>query len=64
MEIQLTDAMASMIGTQPFHAVTFEGERYDFGSKLGFLEATVALALDRSDMGDDVRAMLDRRLNR
>ena len=63
-EIQLTDAMASMIGTQPFHAVTFDGERYDCGSKLCFLEATVALALDRSDMGDDVRAMLDRRLNR
>jgi UTP-glucose-1-phosphate uridylyltransferase len=34
-EIQLTDAMAQMIGQQPFHAVTFEGKRYDCGSKVG-----------------------------
>lgn len=54
-EIQLTDAMAKMIGDQPFHAVTFEGKRYDCGSKLGFVEATLALALQREDMGDDVR---------
>ncbi|PKP90045.1 MAG: UTP--glucose-1-phosphate uridylyltransferase, partial [Alphaproteobacteria bacterium HGW-Alphaproteobacteria-15] len=39
-EIQLTDAMAKMIGTQPFHAVTFDGARYDCGSKTGFVEAT------------------------
>jgi len=56
-EIQLTDAMARMIGDQPFHAVTFDGNRYDCGSKLGFVEATLALALEREDMGDDVRAM-------
>ncbi len=56
-EIQLTDAMARMIGTQPFHAVTFEGRRFDCGSKLGFVEATLALALEREDMGDEVRAM-------
>ena len=47
--------MAKMIGDQPFHAVTFEGKRYDYGSKLGFVEATLALALQREDMGDDVR---------
>jgi UTP--glucose-1-phosphate uridylyltransferase len=58
-EIQLTDAMARMIGFQPFHAVTFAGRRFDCGSKLGFLEATVALALEREDLGD-VRAMLAR----
>ncbi|MEL7447156.1 MAG: UTP--glucose-1-phosphate uridylyltransferase [Pseudomonadota bacterium] len=56
-EIQLTDAMARMIGDQPFHAVTFDGKRYDCGSKLGFVEATLALALERDDMGADVRAM-------
>jgi UTP--glucose-1-phosphate uridylyltransferase len=36
-EIQLTDAMARMIGTQPFHAVTFAGKRYDCGNKTGFV---------------------------
>lgn len=61
-EIQLTDAMAKMIGDQPFHAVTFEGRRFDCGSKLGFVEATLALALNRDDMGGDVRAMAKRLL--
>jgi UTP--glucose-1-phosphate uridylyltransferase len=61
-EIQLTDAMAKMIGDQPFHAVTFDGNRYDCGSKLGFVEATLALALQREDMGEDVRAMAKRLL--
>jgi UTP--glucose-1-phosphate uridylyltransferase len=54
-EIQLTDAMAKMIGTQPFHAVTFDGARYDCGSKTGFVEATLAIALARPDMGAEVR---------
>ncbi len=61
-EIQLTDAMARMIGTQPFHAVTFKGKRYDCGSKMGFVEATLAVALEREDMGDEVRAMAKRLL--
>lgn len=56
-EIQLTDAMARMIGSQPFHAVTFAGRRFDCGSKLGFVEATLALALEREDMGSQVRDM-------
>ena len=56
-EIQLTDAMAKLIGEQPFHAVTFNGRRFDCGSKVGFVEATLAIALDREDMGDQVRAM-------
>lgn len=63
-EIQLTDAMARMIGTQPFHAVTFAGNRYDCGSKTGFVEATLALALERDDMGAEVRAMAKRLLAR
>jgi UTP--glucose-1-phosphate uridylyltransferase len=61
-EIQLTDAMARMIGQQPFHAVTFAGRRFDCGSKAGFVEATLALALERDDMGADVRAMAHRLL--
>ena len=59
-EIQLTDAMAQMIGQQPFHAVTFAGKRYDCGSKLGFIEATLAIALEREDLRDDVRALAKR----
>ena len=61
-EIQLTDAMARMIGHQPFHAVTFAGRRFDCGSKTGFVEATLALALGREDMADEVRAMAKRLL--
>src|SRR3546814_7407655 len=62
-EIQLTDAMAQMLGCQPFHAVTFDGRRFDCGSKIGFVEATLALALEREDMGAEVRAMAQRLLN-
>lgn len=54
-EIQLTDAMAQLIGRQAFHAVTFEGRRFDCGSKAGFVEATLALALARADLAADVR---------
>uniref|UniRef100_UPI0011AEB5A7 UTP--glucose-1-phosphate uridylyltransferase n=1 Tax=Croceibacterium ferulae TaxID=1854641 RepID=UPI0011AEB5A7 len=61
-EIQLTDAMAQMIGQQPFHAVTFAGRRFDCGSKTGFVEATLALALERPDMGAEVRQIAERLL--
>ncbi len=61
-EIQLTDAMARMIGSQPFHAVTFNGKRYDCGSKVGYIEANLAVALERSDMADEVRAIAARLL--
>ena len=61
-EIQLTDALARMIGEQPFHAVTFAGTRYDCGSKAGGIEATLALALQREDIGQDVRRMAQRLL--
>jgi UTP--glucose-1-phosphate uridylyltransferase len=63
-EIQLTDAMARMIGNQPFNAVTFAGRRYDCGSKLGFVEATMALALERPDLADDVRQVMRKLLDR
>ncbi|MXP26362.1 UTP--glucose-1-phosphate uridylyltransferase GalU [Altererythrobacter indicus] len=62
-EIQLTDAMAKMIGHQPFHAVTFNGKRYDCGSKVGFVEATLALALEREDMGAEIRAIAKKLLD-
>jgi len=62
-EIQLTDAMARMIGNQPFHAVNFDGRRFDCGSKTGFVEATLALALEREDMGAEVRAIAERLLH-
>ena len=61
-EIQLTDAMAQMIGSQPFHAVAFAGKRYDCGSKVGFVEATLALALARPEMAAEVRAIMQRLL--
>ena len=61
-EIQLTDAMARMIGSQPFNAVTFAGKRYDCGSKAGFVEATLAIALEREDLRDEVRAIAQRLL--
>ncbi len=61
-EIQLTDAMARMIGNQPFHAVTFNGKRYDCGSKVGYIEANLAVALERDDMADEVREIAARLL--
>jgi len=57
-EIQLTDAMAKLIGRQPFHGLRFEGTRYDCGNKLGFLQANVAFALARKDLSDGLKAWL------
>jgi UTP--glucose-1-phosphate uridylyltransferase len=61
-EIQLTDALAGLIGGAPFHAVVHDGQRYDCGNKVGFLEANVALALQRDDLGGEVEATLRRLL--
>ena len=57
-EIQLTDAMAKLIGHQPFHGVRYEGKRFDCGDKAGYLEAQIAFALKRPDLADSVRAFL------
>lgn len=57
-EIQLTDALRVIAGRQDFYGYEFRGERYDAGDKLEFVEATVALALKRPDLGDGVRAFL------
>jgi UTP--glucose-1-phosphate uridylyltransferase len=57
-EIQLTDAMAKLIGEQPFHGVTVTGERHDCGDKIGFVKANIALALKREDVAPAVRDFL------
>jgi UTP--glucose-1-phosphate uridylyltransferase len=57
-EMQLTDALAKMIGEVPFHGLRFDGERYDCGDKIGFLHANVAFALARPDMKKDLSAIL------
>jgi UTP--glucose-1-phosphate uridylyltransferase len=61
-EIQLTDAMAKMIGCAPFHGLRFSGSRFDCGGKLGYLEALVACALEREDLRDGMRSILERYL--
>ena len=57
-EIQLTDAMAKLLGVQPFHALTFDGERHDCGDNAGFIQANIALALERPEIADSVRAFI------
>ena len=59
-EVQLTDAMARLIGQVPFHGLRYEGRRFDCGDKVGFLEAQIAFALKRPDLGPAVRAFLRR----
>lgn len=68
-EIQLTDAIAAQIGTESgVHGLKFDGDRYDCGSKSGFLQATVAFGLMRPDLGPDlaefVRNLRDEDLQR
>lgn len=58
-EIQLTDAMADLIGDSPFHGLRFEGRRFDCGDKLGFLQATVAFGLSRPDLRDGLANYLN-----
>lgn len=57
-EIQLTDAMASLIGSTDFYGFRFDGTRYDCGEVAGYIEANVALALARDDLRDTVSAKL------
>jgi len=63
-EIQLTDAMASLIGKQSFHGVTFNGRRFDCGSKAGYIEANLSIALERADLGDHLRTFATEELSR
>ncbi len=57
-EIQVTDAMKTLLKTQPFFAVKYEGQTYDCGSKLGFLKANIAYALDRPELAEGLKAEL------
>lgn len=57
-EIQLTDALMTLASEEPLRGVVYRGVRHDVGDKLGFLKATVHLALERDDLGPDFRAWL------
>ncbi len=59
-EIQLTDAMARTIDRVPFHGFRFAGTRFDCGNKAGFLEANIAFALQREDLGEVTQSILQR----
>jgi len=61
-EIQLTDAMARLVGGQPFHGLRFEGRRFDCGDKVGFLEAAVAHAMRQPELAPLMTEMLRRYL--
>jgi UTP--glucose-1-phosphate uridylyltransferase len=57
-EIQITDAMRLLLKSRPFYALKLDGKRHDAGDKLGFLMATVELALKRADLGEEFREYL------
>jgi len=57
-EIQLTDSIARLIGRMPFHAVKTTCARYDCGDKIGFLQANLAIGLNRPDIAPHLRAIL------
>ena len=57
-EIQLTDGLKRLLAKEPIYGYVFEGERYDAGDKLGFLQATVEIALARPDLGKAFRTYL------
>lgn len=61
-EIQLTDAIAALLQDKHIAAYSFEGIRYDCGSKLGFLEATMDYALSHPEFGESFRALLRERV--
>ena len=62
-EIQLTDALAKQIGKAPFKGLRFSGERFDCGSKLGFLQANIAFALANQSLDADLRNWMAERLS-
>ena len=57
-EIQLTDGIAALLSESPIYAYSFDGVRYDCGSKLGYLQATVAYGLSHPDTGEEFREHL------
>lgn len=58
-EIQLTDAMAKLLGKQPFHGLRFKGQHFDCGGRLGFIAANLAYGLKDKEIGKGVQALLD-----
>jgi len=58
-EIQLTDSMLKLMGTQDFHALEYEGVTYDCGDKIGLLRANVAMALAHPDLGAAARSAIE-----
>lgn len=62
-EIQLTDALKSLLEFEPIFAYVFNGKRYDIGDKLGFLKANVELALKQKDIREDFLAYLRHKVN-
>ncbi len=61
-EVQLTDAVKRMMSKEDVYALTFEGDRYDIGDKLGFLKATVDFALQRDDLKEDFKKFLETKI--
>jgi UTP--glucose-1-phosphate uridylyltransferase len=57
-EIQITDAIKSLIGREKIFAYEFKGIRYDVGEKIGFLKANIAYALKREDLGSELKEYL------
>jgi UTP--glucose-1-phosphate uridylyltransferase len=57
-EIQLTDALKSLMKDEAIYAYDFIGKRYDVGNRMGFLKATVEFALERDDLKDEFKAYL------
>ncbi len=63
-EIQLTDAIAMLLADEPVYAYRFQGQRYDCGNKLGYLEATVEFGLKHPELGEGFRQYLSARMQR
>lgn len=63
-EVQLTDAIRLLLESEPVYAVEFTGRHYDIGDKLGWLKAIFEIAMDRPDLGPDLREYLTRYLSR
>lgn len=58
-ELQITDGMATLLKSQPIYAYEFQGKRHDVGNPLGFLKASIELALKREDIGPELREFLE-----
>jgi UTP--glucose-1-phosphate uridylyltransferase len=63
-EIQITDAMIRLAQRQPFYGLKFKGRSFDCGSKIGFLTANVAYALERKDLAPELRAEIEKLLGK